>query len=65
MLDLYKPVVWEFARLNVTHNVMSKRKLLHLVREGRLRGWDDPRALTLAGMRRRGVTPQASQSPVC
>ena len=60
VLGLYKPVVWEFARLNVTHNVMSKRKLLKLVREGLLRGWDDPRALTLAGMRRRGVTPQVS-----
>ena len=58
MLGLYKPLVWEFARLNVTHNVMSKRKLLKLVNEGLLRGWDDPRALTLAGMRRRGVTPQ-------
>ena len=58
MLDLYKPVVWEFARLNVTHNVMSKRKLLKLVNEQLLHGWDDPRALTLAGMRRRGVTPQ-------
>ena len=63
VLGLYKPVVWEFARLNVTHNVMSKRKLLQLVRQGLLRGWDDPRALTLAGMRRRGVTPQVP--PAC
>ena len=49
----------EFARLNITHTVMSKRWLLDLVREGRVRGWDDPRMPTLVGLRRRGYTPEA------
>jgi glutaminyl-tRNA synthetase len=49
----------EFARLNITHTVMSKRWLLDLVKEGRVRGWDDPRMPTLVGMRRRGYTPEA------
>lgn len=57
--SLYKPVVWEYSRLSVTHNVMSKRKLAALVRERRVRGWDDPRLLTLSGLRRRGATPGA------
>ena len=56
---LYKPVVWEYSRLSVTHNVMSKRKLAALVKEKRVRGWDDPRLLTLSGLRRRGATPGA------
>lgn len=59
VLDLYKPVVWEYSRLNITHNVLSKRKLNKLVTDGHVHGWDDPRLLTLAGLRRRGVTPQA------
>ena len=49
----------EFARLNLTHTVMSKRWLLELVKDGRVRGWDDPRMPTLVGLRRRGYTPEA------
>ncbi|GIL78897.1 hypothetical protein Vretimale_110 [Volvox reticuliferus] len=59
VLDLYKPVVWEYSRLNVTNNVMSKRKLNKLVMGGYVNGWDDPRLLTLAGLRRRGVPSTA------
>jgi len=54
-----RPRQYEFARLNITHTVMSKRKLLELVKTGGVRGWDDPRMPTLAGLRRRGVTPEA------
>src|ERR1700686_3921982 len=49
----------EFDRLNLTHTILSKRKLLQLVREGRVNGWDDPRMPTLSGIRRRGYTPEA------
>ncbi len=49
----------EFARLNLTYTVMSKRKLLQLVKENHVKGWDDPRMPTLAGMRRRGYTPES------
>ncbi|KAL3147384.1 hypothetical protein ABBQ32_002862 [Trebouxia sp. C0010 RCD-2024] len=56
VLQQYKPVVWEYARLNLTYNVLSKRKLNKLVTQGFVQGWDDPRLLTLAGLRRRGVT---------
>jgi glutaminyl-tRNA synthetase len=54
-----KPRQIEFARLNLTYTVMSKRRLLELVQEERVRGWDDPRMPTLVGMRRRGYTPEA------
>ncbi|WP_353174474.1 glutamine--tRNA ligase/YqeY domain fusion protein [Paracandidimonas soli] len=53
------PRQYEFARLNLTYIVTSKRKLLQLVQEGRVKGWDDPRLPTLFGLRRRGYTPQA------
>jgi glutaminyl-tRNA synthetase len=52
----------EFARLNLTYTVMSKRKLLQLVQEGHVKGWDDPRMPTIAGLRRRGYTPEAIQN---
>lgn len=58
-LDLWKAYVWEFGRLNVTHTVMSKRKLKDLVLEGKVDGWNDPRLPTLKGLRRRGFTPAA------
>ncbi len=54
-----RPRQIEFARLNLTYTVMSKRRLLELVQEGKVRGWDDPRMPTLVGMRRRGYTAEA------
>jgi len=60
-LDLPRPLPhqYEFARLSVGYTVMSKRKLMQLVKEGHVSGWDDPRMPTISGLRRRGVTPQA------
>jgi len=58
-VDIYRPAVWEFSRLNITKTVLSKRKLNRLVTEGIVRGWDDPRLLTINGLRRRGVPPSA------
>jgi glutaminyl-tRNA synthetase len=55
----YRPRQYEFARLNLSYTVMSKRKLLELVKEGHVKGWDDPRMPTISGMRRRGYTPEA------
>lgn len=58
-LGIYHPRQIEFARLNLSHTVLSKRKLIQLVNEGHVAGWDDPRMPTLAGLRRRGYTPEA------
>jgi glutaminyl-tRNA synthetase len=59
MLEIYHPQQIEFARLNLTYTVMSKRRLLELVNEKHVSGWDDPRMPTLSGMRRRGFTAAA------
>ncbi|KAK4484231.1 hypothetical protein RD792_011455 [Penstemon davidsonii] len=61
-LGLYQPYVWEYSRLNITNTVMSKRKLNRLVTEKWVDGWDDPRLMTLAGLRRRGVTASSINS---
>jgi glutaminyl-tRNA synthetase len=58
-LNVYHPQQIEFARLNLSHTVLSKRKLIQLVQEGHVAGWDDPRMPTMAGIRRRGYTPEA------
>ncbi|MCK4644912.1 MAG: glutamine--tRNA ligase/YqeY domain fusion protein [Candidatus Aminicenantes bacterium] len=58
-LEVHHPQQTEFARLNLSHTVLSKRKLLELVEEGHVRGWDDPRMPTISGLRRRGYTPES------
>ncbi|RKY40372.1 MAG: glutamine--tRNA ligase [Candidatus Makaraimicrobium thalassicum] len=58
-LEVHHPRQIEFARLNLGHTVLSKRKLLELVEEGRVSGWDDPRMPTISGLRRRGYTPES------
>lgn len=58
-LGIFPSHQYEFARLNITNTVMSKRKLLQLVKEGHVTGWDDPRMPTIGGLRRRGYTPES------
>ena len=61
-LGIYHPQQIEFDRLNLTYTLLSKRKLLSLVQDGHVRGWDDPRMPTVSGLRRRGYTPEAIRS---
>ena len=61
-LGIYHPEQIEFARLNLSHTILGKRKLVQLVEERHVTGWDDPRMPTLSGMRRRGYTPEAIRS---
>ena len=58
-LEIYHPQQIEFARLNLSYTILSKRRLIELVENGHVKGWDDPRMPTLSGLRRRGYTPEA------
>lgn len=58
-LNLYKPFVWEYSRLNITYNVLSKRKLVEMIKQKLVDGWDDPRLFTVVGLRRRGYPAEA------
>jgi glutaminyl-tRNA synthetase len=60
-LEIYHPQQIEFARLNLSYTIISKRKLLELVNQGHVSGWDDPRMPTISGLRRRGYTPESIQ----
>lgn len=62
MLRLYKPIVWEYSRLNIQGSFLSKRKIAKLVADKVVEGWDDPRLLTIAGLRNRGYTPSMLNS---
>uniref|UniRef100_A0A6A7G2A4 glutamine--tRNA ligase n=3 Tax=Hirondellea gigas TaxID=1518452 RepID=A0A6A7G2A4_9CRUS len=59
VLKIYKPVVWEFSRLNLEYTVLSKRRLIRLVEDHHVSGWDDPRLFTINGVRRRGIPAKA------
>lgn len=61
-LNLYRPFVWEYSRLNISNNVLSKRKIERLIAEHFVTGWDDPRLLTVQGLRRRGYTASVINS---
>jgi glutaminyl-tRNA synthetase len=61
-LDIFRSRQIEFARLNITHTMLSKRKLLELVQDNHVSGWDDPRMPTISGLRRRGYTPESIRS---
>lgn len=58
-LDMYKPIVYEFSRLNIENQILSKRNLKKLVDTQKVAGWNDPRLLTLVGLRKRGYTPSS------
>ena len=58
-LDIFRSRQYEFARLNITHTILSKRRLLELIENKHVQGWDDPRMPTISGLRRRGYTPHA------
>ena len=63
VLKLYKPTTWEYSRLNITHCVMSKRKLKHLVLHGHVDGWDDPRLVSLSLTPTPTLTPTLTLTP--